>query len=60
MTARDHGAYLATPRQLNWNFVFSAELVDAVFAPTQERRSQDGLSTAIAGKKRIQVTYEMF
>ena len=36
MTARGHGAYLATPCQLNWNFVFNAELADAVFAPTQE------------------------
>ncbi len=60
MTARGHGAYLATPCQLNWNFVFNAELVDAVFAPTQEWCSQNGASIAVPGQQRIQVAHKMF
>ena len=60
MTARGHGAYLATPRQLNWNFVFNAELVDAVFAPTQEWCSQNGAAIAVSGQQCIQVAHKMF
>lgn len=60
MTARDHGAYLATPRQLNWNFVFDAEVVDAVFAPTQKRCGQNSASVRVAGQKGIQVSHKMF
>lgn len=60
MTARGHRAYLATPRQLNWNLVFNAELVDAVFAPTQKWCSQNSATIAVPGQKSIQVAYKMF
>jgi hypothetical protein len=60
MTARGHGAYLATPRQLNWNFVLNAEVVDAVFAPTQKWCGQNSASVRVAGQKNIQVAHKMF
>ncbi len=60
MTARGHGAYLATPRQMNWNSVFNAEVVNAVFTPTQKWCSQNGASVRVAGQKSIQVAHKMF